>query len=295
MTLYRTRLTPESGFVTPLRGDTLFGQLCWAIVHRQGATRLTELLSRYDEAPFVVVSDGFAPGHLPKPTLPSTLLGESPEDKKVNRKKVWLTPESLGTGSYTKAKTDKEAGYLEEEVLTLHNSLNYKTFRTDKGQFAPYGATEMEISERDLYLLIDESQTSVEEITDALELVGLGGFGKESGTGKGRFTVTDLIAVEFPIEGRSFMALSPVSLEDEKAEETWYQPFTRFGKHGDARAKRAPFKRPLLLADVGAVLQYAVRSVKPYLGKALRNVSSAHDDTVHQGYAIAIAIPEVKR
>jgi CRISPR-associated protein Csm4 len=295
MTLYKTRIVPEARFVTPLRGDTLFGQLCWGIVHRFGEERLKKLLESYDDKPFVVVSDGFAPGHLPKPTLPSSLLGESPEEKKANRKKRWLTPETLTAGKYTEARTDKEAGYTDNEVLALHNSLNYKTFRTEKETFAPYGAMEREVSERDVYLLIDEAQTSTDEIGEALRIVSLTGFGKESGIGKGRFSFTPLEKVQLPFEGRTFMALSPLSLEDTPAMETWYEPFTRFGKHGDARARKATFKRPLLLSDTGAVLQFDTAGTRLYVGRALRGVSPAHPDTVHQGYAIAIAIPEVQR
>ena len=295
MTLYTTRIVPESRFVTPLRGDTLFGQICWGIVHRYGEKRLTELLSRYDETPFLVVSDGFAPGHLPKPTLPSALLGESPEEKKTNRKKRWLTPGALTYGEYTDAHTDRDAGFVEEEVLTLHNSLNYGTFRTGKEIFTPYGATEREMAAREVYLLVNEMQTTTEEIGEALRMVSLAGFGKESGIGKGRFSFTPPEKAQLPSEGRAFMALSPLSLENTQAEETWYEPFTRFGKHGDIRAKKAPFKKPLLLADTGAVLQFHDDAKRHYAGRALRGVSDAHPDTVHQGYAITVAIPEVRK
>jgi CRISPR-associated protein Csm4 len=294
MFLYKTRIVPESSFVTPLRGDTLFGQLCWGVVHRFGEKRLTELLSRYDEKPFVVLSDGFAPGYLPKPTLPPALLGESPEEKKTNRKKRWLTPETLVAGEYTQAKTDEEVDCTENEILTLHNSLNYETFRTEKEIFAPYGMTERELSERELYLLLDEEQVSAEEIAEALRIVAQMGYGKESGIGKGRFSFTPFEKIEHPAEGKTFMALSPLCLENVQVEDTWYEPFVRFGKHGDVRAKKAPFKKPLLLADTGAVLQFSHREVRPYVGRALRGISEAHPDTVHQGYAIAIAIPEVQ-
>ena len=52
MTLYKTTITPKSNFTTPLKGDTLFGQICWAIRYRLGEDRLNELLSDYDKKPF---------------------------------------------------------------------------------------------------------------------------------------------------------------------------------------------------------------------------------------------------
>ena len=76
MTLYKTTITPKSNFTTPLKGDTLFGQICWAIRYRLGEDRLNELLSDYDKKPFLIVSDGVAGGDLPKPSMPSHLWGE---------------------------------------------------------------------------------------------------------------------------------------------------------------------------------------------------------------------------
>jgi len=293
MILYKTTLHPSGRFVTPIRGDTLFGQLCWSIVHKFGKERLESLLEDYESSPFLVVSDGFTPEHLPKPTLPSRLLGESPDEKKTNRKKVWMAVDDLANGRYDKAKTDRQAGFVEEEVLQMHNSLNYKTFRTDKGAFAPYGAVERVINAKEVYLLLDESRLGADELFEALKLTGQVGYGKESGIGKGRFGVDALQKAELPAEGTTFMTLSPVSIEGTDASKWWYEPFTRFGKHGDARAKRAPFKRPLLLADTGAVVRFDEKRKLSFVGKGLRGVSPAHPDTVHQGYAITVALQEV--
>ena len=296
MTLYKTTLTPLSRFATPLRGDTLFGQLCWAIVHRYGEAKLETLLACYDDAPFLVVSDLFASGHLPKPSLPASLLGESPDEKKANRKKVWLMPEDLFSGRYDKAKRDEEAAYGFRAETTVHNSLNYRTFRTDaSGAFAPYGAMEYDLTAGDIYLLLDDEKLGVDELSDLLVFVGQYGYGKESTIGKGRFTLTPLQKVQLPTqESTTYMTLSPMVLEGERATSVWYEPFVRFGKHGAQRARKAPFKRPLLLADTGAVLRYDTPKRRLYAGRAIHDVSPAHPDTVHQGYAITVAIGEVK-
>ena len=44
MKTYRLTLRPLTAFGTPLAGDTLFGQLCWALRHRLGNAALTRLL-----------------------------------------------------------------------------------------------------------------------------------------------------------------------------------------------------------------------------------------------------------
>ena len=49
MKLYRFTLTSQSAMGTPLVGDTLFGQLCWAVRNRFGEARLTALLEGYTE------------------------------------------------------------------------------------------------------------------------------------------------------------------------------------------------------------------------------------------------------
>ena len=286
MVLYKVQLTPQSKFATSVRGDTLFGQLCWGMVHRYGSQRLSELLDQYDRAPFAVVSDGFAPGYLPKPSLPGYLLGESAETKKLNRKKHWLTPEDLHQGRFDQAKTDAEVGFRDDMALVTHNSINYLSFRTDGDMFSPYGSVESVISTREVYWLIDETQVDIDQIWSAMDAVGQMGYGKEASIGKGRFVLSEPTPTHLPIEGNTFVALSPISIEETDAVQVWYEPFTRFGKHGDSRARKAPFKRPVLMADTGAVLQMDQRRSLMFAGKALRNVSTLYPDTVHQGYAI---------
>jgi CRISPR-associated protein Csm4 len=92
-------LTPKTAFATPLAGDTLFGQCCWAIRHLWGAEKLTALLAAYtDNKPFIVISDAMPQGFLPRPTLPTELLGFDTSDtnqrKAQKGKKWWLYMDS---------------------------------------------------------------------------------------------------------------------------------------------------------------------------------------------------------
>lgn len=75
MQTYKAAITPKSAFGTPLKGDTLFGQLCWAIHNRFGNARLIELLVDYTKGkPFVVTSDALPAGYFPRPVLPSNFF-----------------------------------------------------------------------------------------------------------------------------------------------------------------------------------------------------------------------------
>ena len=60
MKLYKATMIPTSNFATKLKGDTLFGQICWAIRFSFGEERLKELISTYEKKPFLIVSDPFA-------------------------------------------------------------------------------------------------------------------------------------------------------------------------------------------------------------------------------------------
>ncbi len=58
MKLYKVPIEPTSQFATKLKGDTLFGQICWAIFYKFGKERLTYLLETYrDNRPFLIVSE----------------------------------------------------------------------------------------------------------------------------------------------------------------------------------------------------------------------------------------------
>lgn len=294
MKLYKTTLTPISNFATSLKGDTLFGQICWAIRYTFGEAKLTSLLSNYETSPFLVVSDGFAKNYLPKPSLPSTLLGEDSNNKKTNRKKIWLTLDDLKNGNFTNTKTDEEVSNKSKTVAIVKNSLNYKTFTTDdSGTFAPYSENESAISPKDVYFLVSDSFT-IDELQYSLDTVAQMGFGKNASIGKGFFTFSDFEEIKLVQTSKTLMTLSPAVLEGQNIQKAYYEPFTRFGKHGADLANKNPFKKPLLLANSGAIVVFDESYTKPYVGKAIKGYS-IHENTVHQGYAIVIPIKEIKQ
>jgi len=294
MKLYKTTLTPISNFATTVKGDTLFGQICWAVRYTFGEARLESLLSNYETSPFLVVSDGFVAGFVPKPSLPSSLLGEDGDKKKENRKKIWLTLKEFQNGEFSQAKTDVEVSNEPKIVATVKNSLNYKTFTTDDGgTFAPYSENESAITPKDIYFLASDSFT-LDELQKSLETVSKMGFGKNASIGKGFFSFTDFEEIELTQTSKTLMTLSPAVLEGQNIKKAYYEPFTRFGKHGAELANKNPFKKPLLLANSGAIVVFDEVYTKPYIGKAIKG-HSTHQNTVHQGYAIAIPTKEINQ
>lgn len=294
MKLYKTTLTPISNFATSLKGDTLFGQICWAIRYTFGEAKLESLLSNYETSPFLVVSDGFATEFVPKPSLPSSLLGEDGDKKKENRKKIWLTLKELQNGEFSKAKTDEEVNNKSKTVVTVKNSLNYKTFTTDdSGTFAPYSESESTIGPKDVYFLVSDIFT-IDELQKSLNTVTQMGFGKNASIGKGFFTLSDFEEIKLTQISKTLMTLSPAVLEDQNIKKAYYEPFTRFGKHGADLANKNPFKKPLLLANSGAIVVFEQTYTKPYIGKAIKG-HSTHQNAVHQGYAIVIPTKDINQ
>jgi len=59
--VYEITIIPRSGFGTPLKGDTIFGQFCWQVVYGENifGKTLDTLLEKYTEKPFVVFSSAY--------------------------------------------------------------------------------------------------------------------------------------------------------------------------------------------------------------------------------------------
>ncbi len=299
MKLYKVPITPISHFATKLKGDTLFGQMCWAIAYSFGQEKLIELLNNYREnkKPFLVVSDAFPSEYLPKPKMPSRFLKEKSEDKKLNRKKLWLKLDDLLEGRYQEARSDKEIENGDRDDITIHNAINYKTFHTGEG-FDPYGLTISKLDKKDIFFLLDESQLSFEEFKVALKLLSDMGYGKKTSVGKGRFEFNEdeIEKIELNNKSKVFITLSPFSPKGLKIKNIYYEPFTRFGKFGANRTYKNAFKKPIILADVASVVVFDEIQEYQYLGHTISGLSdiTEYKDTVHQGYSIVLPLGDLR-
>ncbi len=315
MQAFRVTLIPQTAFATPLKGDTLFGQLCWTIRHQLGAARLTELLAGYTNGqPFAVVSDAFPAGYLPMPLLPRHFwqLSEArndPSARKALKKRQWLPLAALAHPL-----PDWLENHAKADVLPMmtgnapHNTLNRATGTTGKGEFAPYTVEQFwHVPGQALtaYLLLDEQRLAASECEALWHAIGTSGFGRDASTGLGKFTVAHFQAGwEAPAvaNANAWLTLAPCAPQGLAWQEArcFYQPFTRFGRHGDLAATTGqPWKTPLLLADSAAVLTPASYEPRALTGQGLGgngSLSRALPETVHQGYApvIGVHLPEGK-
>ena len=301
MKLYRCTLSPKSSFATPLKGDTIFGHLCWMISYKFGNEKLKLLLDSYKkDKPFLIVSDGFAKGYLPKPNMPSCYLDEDSSCKKENRKKIWLTIQDLQNGNYKNAKKESVVNKnRDKEESVVKNSINYKTFTTTKGDFAPYTSKEYFLNDKDIYFLLDQEQLSLDEFNKVLELFAMHGYGKDISTGKGRFKLNNLEEIHLNFNSKAFMTLSPSAINtSDDIENLFYEPFVRFGKFGGKWVYYNAFKKPILFANSAAVVDFKEAKERKFFGQAITNIALSDNpeqsQSVQQGYSILFPLKDLE-
>jgi CRISPR-associated protein Csm4 len=310
MQAFQATINLQSAFATPLKGDTLFGQLCWAIRNRLGENRLTELLNGYtDGQPFAVVSDAFPQGYLPLPKLPGHYYEKvEGEDRKAIKKRCWL-PEPVVERPLAQwlalAQTASElagrASSLSEKHPQPHNTINRQTHTTGEGGFAPYSIEQEWFIPNirwSIVLLLDTDRFSSADCRQCLEDIGNIGFGRDASIGLGKFSLSEFAETTLPGQtgANACLTLAPCAPQGLglDSRNSYYQLFTRFGRHGDIAVHKEgkPFKNPVLMAQTAAV--FATQpSVSGFIGQGIGGngeLSITMPATVHQGYAPVIAI-----
>ncbi len=186
MKTYEIIIKPLSGFGTPLKGDTLFGHICWQAYYDSSLFNksINELLSDYAVTPFLVISSAFLKMEdhyiLKRPDTPLDMLfqlelskKEAIKKRKDLKKKIWM--KLKGNTKIQSLKLDEY--YLSEEELLnellktadiktkrlfgmeinslclikdheqTHNTINRLTGTTGEGRFAPFSVSQKVFNE----------------------------------------------------------------------------------------------------------------------------------------------------
>ncbi|HNG38377.1 MAG TPA: CRISPR-associated protein Csm7, partial [Accumulibacter sp.] len=316
-TLHRATLALHTPLGTPLAGDTLFGQLCWALREAAGEAELRRRLHGYTAGhPWLVVSDGFPAGYLPRPTLPHRLAEPSAvaaehagqhaaAERKAARQKRWLAVDHRdGVLSVAPAPAVDDAtayGQAPQRRAQAHNTLDRRTGTTGGDPFVPYSVARTFHAAGqaiDLYLVLDEERTTAAEVGALLAAVGQTGFGRDAGIGLGKFSVARRAAVTFAVAAaaNAHWTLAPCAPQGQGFSPTasYWQVLTRFGRHGNIAARGGtPFKTPVLLAATGAVfVSDGPFTARLFVGQGIGGdgrLSKSQPDTVQQGYAPVVS------
>lgn len=189
---------------------------------------------------------------------------------------------------------DHESGQIASQFDQSHNSINRLTMTTGGGGFAPFVETAVSYypgTELAIFVLVDEEATDINRVAAGLERIGKWGYGKNASTGLGRFEVCGSRGLNLPAppSPNACYTLAPCVPQKGVFSDRCFDPFVRFGKHGDVLARAgSPFKNPVLMAAEGAVFFPGNSNSfdKPYIGKALLNTSKVIPQAVVQGYAL---------
>lgn len=325
MKIYEIIIKPKSGFATPLKGDTVFGNLCWHIHYNEKVLNisLSSLLENYSTSPFLVVSSAFGIFNdiqntknyiFKRPDVPEDFLfgNNNAANRKENTNKkyfIFNCAEKLPDINKIQYKTQKEilvySGEYDAQTIisrnnVTHNSINRLTFTTGgEKEFAPYTSSIDFYTEKInpvIFAAVDESRFSKESLELCFKNLGFTGFGKDASIGCGQFEVVECIESSLLSKqdsGGYLYALGPFVPLKEDISDLYFQPFTRFGKHGESLAKsKKPFKKPVIMADEGAI----IKAVKPFdknypiLGSAVCGISDVDPNAVTQGYALCMPV-----
>lgn len=316
MKTYELTLKPKTGFATPLKGDTLFGQFCWEIYEHEKdiGKYLVELLHNYNKEPFVIFSSA-----IPKykengkfiylfkqPAIPSFFIKKEKQDEITKRKKdvFLILSEDERITNINEAKLDipkfMKKTYI--EFTQWHNTINRLLGTTTKDRFAPFTVQQIVFNpeiELSIFIGINEKMISINEVNELLSIIGKTGFGKDASNGLGKFDVVNYMEINlFNLGSSSYNAcytIAPCVPEKNTVnkEKTYFVPFVRYGRHGNILAKSSnPFKNPVVMMDDGAIVTPSNSDTfnKPYLGKAIRSLSKVEPNTVMQGYSLYIPV-----
>lgn len=303
MKLYKIDIKPHGVFYTSIKGDMFFGMFCCAVADCLGNERLNVCLSGYEEnKPFIVFSDAFPKGFLPKPMLPAQYYKTGNKDefdankRKEIKRKNWLPIESLNLPTFQMQNKFEEIKF-KQSFLKTANRIEQKTNHASGGVYSAY-TTEpiMYNTPLSIYMSVDESKISLEEIELIIKNIGMNGFGKKSSSGGGKFEVCGNIE-EVKLQNykyNKFMTLGPCVPQSKilNADECFYKIFVRFGRHGSKNAlSENPFKKPVITMDTGTVLTFTTEPENVlFTGKGVKGTSLIDDDVVYQGYALLVPI-----
>jgi len=178
------------------------------------------------------------------------------------------------------------------ESEQMHNSINRLTQTTGEG-FSPY-VQDMQFYlpgiHLVLFIIVDNDICPEQSLREAIKRIGSFGYGRDASSGLGRFELGDLVERDLPSheQANACYTLAPCVPVKEELQGAWFQPFTRFGKHGGgAELGGKPFKNPVVMAAEGAVFSADGNGMfkRPYIGRAVTDVSKTISATVVQGYS----------
>lgn len=302
MDWYRIKLRLAAPTPSPWHADTIFGHLCWALAHVEGAAFMEDFLGLYGlGAPPVVISNGFPGDLLPRPLLTirrQAAAGGTAEARlafrqsKESRAASWLTREefdALRLGGLVQAPARRPF----RSRAALHNQIDRATSTTGKeGSLYTLEETYLAAEYGDcitVYALVDPGFAAC--LGRCLAHLAATGYGKRKSAGYGAIAQATLepFAGFAPVEGENgFIALSNfVPAAGDPTRGAW-NTLVKRGKVAEEFALAGdPFKLPVLMLAAGSC--FYDLPVRPYYGRLVPGVHPDLPQVVQYGLALAVS------
>lgn len=291
MKTYRIILGIQSGLLTPLQADTIFGHLCWVVAHENGDEALREFIEPFitGNPPFVI-SDGFPVDMVPKPF--SVEMGTIDPVERKELKKV----DYVGISNFNQIRGGGKVRIQAQQIhvkksLSVHNSINRIT-NTTLAEGGIYSLPETHIGSVAVYLKAS-SERWKDRVVELFQGIAKVGYGRKKSIGKGRLVVER--ADEFDgfseVPGaNAFVSLSHFCPDRRTPIDGVYRVFVKYGVLGEEfNSSGNPFKRPLLMFQAGSVFRTG-NAPMDYYGRMVKNVSPIKREVVQYGYAFAVPL-----
>jgi len=208
-------IKPISPFITSLQSDTIFGHFAWGVRFIYGEEKLNILLKDFEKNPFIIFSDGFEKGKLPKPFLKPYMpdddeLKYAKEIKKrafIEKEFIFENIDNLSDekifkyfknklkekGEYRECDFENKKRYSEikeensdiKSMVTQKNSINRYSNIVNEGL---YSIKEKFFRDKEFEIYFAYQNISKNEIEEVFNFISKKGYGKDKSTGKGKFT-----------------------------------------------------------------------------------------------------------
>lgn len=291
-------IRPKSSFLTPIRADIIFGQICWSILHNNGEEQLKLFLSYFKDAPFFLISDGFIDGYLPKPLI--KIEKNKDIEKKLQSRKI---DDAKKAKKIKLIKIEDFINICKGEVSTIDKliirdynsfvnvekeSIRNNTKNKDDGLFSQkefWTNTKysffIKIINKDLF-----NEFSIEKYIH--QIFGTLGYGAGTSIGKGFFDIKieDFTCFD-DLKGDYKILLSHCVLNKEERNlllDSRYKIELKYGKLGKNKSLSLnPFKNPLIQIIPGSI----IKTEKEYVGEML-NLIESQKEVLDYNYGLLI-------
>ncbi len=285
MALHRFILRPLSAWGTPFRSDTLAGHLLYRLAEDEGEAALqTELQAFLDGRPPFALSSAMPAGMVFAPKLPPAsreAFAQRTREGRFCKKNGQPATLFEALGLYKKFRKSpflpleiwerhraslSTAALFEEycrqpelwkDSATKHAQEMHVTIARDSGLalegglFTSHAFWNTPDAPFHLYAETDDCP----RLLARLKRIGQMGYGRDSSTGKGVFSIEeDTAFIPGSPDLPHKLLLSMLSANDLIGLKGWYSTEVKTGKAGPAFCKGNPFKSPFLCVQEGAVL-----------------------------------------